>query len=355
MCVLICFGRRLAQVTVKEMEARERDEDDEDEYEGDPLPEEWHFVCDKWLTPQKKESLHQKVDASKEASNQPISYRFRMFVNRGLREGHVVLGVFTCSPHSTFNRKQRMTCALLFLCTMMLANIMFHGREPQSDDVGNIWGVMVPLATIKIGVFCALLTVPINILIVVLFNGAGPRPVKIDAKDDKEEETGTAISNAENDQQVAPAATPYYQNLTSPKRQNISFSPVDNRRTSPSTKRLSTTGNRPESRLGQSGRPSMSLNRNRRVSSIGGGRRESAYSGERRGTRMFSMFGMEDEQVIINRNPVSDAYIYILTKIVNLGPLSATLSFLIFYPPEVVSRYRDPQLPVGETYPYSFN
>ena len=38
-----------------------------------------------------------------------------------------------------------------------------------------------------------------------------------------------------------------------------------------------------------------------------------------------------------------------------VNPLHSTLSYLIFHPLEVVSRYRDPQLQVGENYRYSFN
>ena len=42
-------------------------------------------------------------------------------------------------------------------------------------------------------------------------------------------------------------------------------------------------------------------------------------------------------------------------SIVFIDPLPAKLYFLNFYPLEVVSRYRDPQLQVGENYSYLFN
>ena len=38
-----------------------------------------------------------------------------------------------------------------------------------------------------------------------------------------------------------------------------------------------------------------------------------------------------------------------------VNPLSARLYYLNFHPLEVVSRYRDPQLQVGENYPCLFN
>ena len=37
------------------------------------------------------------------------------------------------------------------------------------------------------------------------------------------------------------------------------------------------------------------------------------------------------------------------------NPLSADLNHLNSHPPEIVSRYRDPQLQVGENYLYLFN
>ena len=44
-----------------------------------------------------------------------------------------------------------------------------------------------------------------------------------------------------------------------------------------------------------------------------------------------------------------------LFPVSHLNPLVAKLSYFIFHPLEVVSRYRDPQLQVGGNYSYSFN
>ena len=41
-------------------------------------------------------------------------------------------------------------------------------------------------------------------------------------------------------------------------------------------------------------------------------------------------------------------------QFIDLDPLHAMLSYLYFHPLEVVSHYRDPQLQVGENYPYLF-
>ena len=42
-------------------------------------------------------------------------------------------------------------------------------------------------------------------------------------------------------------------------------------------------------------------------------------------------------------------------KLLNSNPQSATLYNLNFHPLEVVSRYREPQLQVGENYRFLFN
>ena len=39
---------------------------------------------------------------------------------------------------------------------------------------------------------------------------------------------------------------------------------------------------------------------------------------------------------------------------IQINPFPAKLSYLNFHPLEVVSRYRDPQLQVGENFPYFF-
>ena len=50
--------------------------------------------------------------------------------------------------------------------------------------------------------------------------------------------------------------------------------------------------------------------------------------------------------------PINKVDINAMTYYIN--PLPAKLSYLNFHPLEVVSRYRDPQLQVGENYSYLF-
>ena len=57
----------------------------------------------------------------------------------------------------------------------------------------------------------------------------------------------------------------------------------------------------------------------------------------------------QDEIDYINLFPASDAYIDTQT-IFHINPLLARLSYLYFHPLEVVSRYRDTQLQVGENH-----
>ena len=51
---------------------------------------------------------------------------------------------------------------------------------------------------------------------------------------------------------------------------------------------------------------------------------------------------------------MSDLVTYKITP-VNINPCPAKVIYLNFHPLEVASRYRDPQLQVGENYPYVVN
>ena len=70
---------------------------------------------------------------------------------------------------------------------------------------------------------------------------------------------------------------------------------------------------------------------------------------------MYCPFGYE--RVYLSLGEVADTPFYIQRDGISsqLNPYSAMVSDLKFYPLEVVSRYREPQLPMGENYSYLFN
>lgn len=152
--------RFLNQITVKDLQEKK----------------EWHFICNKWLTPRKPDSLHQSIAASASNKDQPVRYKVSVGTYRSLREGHVIAGIFTRSPHSKFTRLQRATCALCFLCGTMLANIMYFGHNPETEDQVTDRGIQINFAAVKIGIQSALLTIPINLLFVSMFKTVKPKP-----------------------------------------------------------------------------------------------------------------------------------------------------------------------------------
>ncbi len=93
---------------------------------------------------------------------------------KNLVDGHLWFSVVTKPIRSRFTRVQRLTCVLTVLFTTMLTNIYnFNARTymEADDDV-----VLLKLGTIKIssfsinmGIISALISVPVNIIIVMLF------------------------------------------------------------------------------------------------------------------------------------------------------------------------------------------
>ena len=81
-----------------------------------------------------------------------------------------------CPRHSTFTRVQRLSCGFAFIMSSMLVNIMFFGVHMSLVHEDLLYErIRIGLDDLIIGLQCALITVPINMLIVLIFRNAGPR------------------------------------------------------------------------------------------------------------------------------------------------------------------------------------
>ena len=104
-------------------------------------------------------------------------HNFMMKSTNDLRDGHLWLSIFSKPARSSFTRVQRLTCALCLLLMTMLTNIMFYGipTDDPEDQAGMVGGITISLSAIIIGIECALIMFPINLLILQLFLKVKPR------------------------------------------------------------------------------------------------------------------------------------------------------------------------------------
>ena len=136
--------------------------------------ETWHFVCDKWLTPDDTQGYFMCRLTVTEVPK--FTYAFRVRSLQNMRDQHTWMSIIKCPPHSTFTRMQRVSCAFAFIMTSMLVNIMFYGAGTDVyQSLQIVLEIEVDPVPLIIGTESALLAVPLNLLIVTIFRKVTPR------------------------------------------------------------------------------------------------------------------------------------------------------------------------------------
>ncbi|KFQ37326.1 Polycystic kidney disease and receptor for egg jelly-related protein, partial [Merops nubicus] len=126
----------------------------------------WVFMCRKWLSLEKGERLLEQTFSvtNLEAPLPRIDY-FLINLAHRLKEGHLWLSIFARVPPSSFSRFQRLSSCLAILLLNFLFNIMFFNAEKNEESPMHLRYVR----TLIVGIECALVTVPVEILITALF------------------------------------------------------------------------------------------------------------------------------------------------------------------------------------------
>ncbi|NXX41311.1 PKDRE protein, partial [Tricholaema leucomelas] len=126
----------------------------------------WFFMCRKWFSLDKGDQL---LERSFSVTNPkaPLHRTDYFLINlvRSLTEGHLWLSVFIRVPTGTFSRLQRLSSCLAILLLNLFVNIMFfnaHESEESSVHLNFMRSIIV-------GIECALITLPVEILIIALF------------------------------------------------------------------------------------------------------------------------------------------------------------------------------------------
>lgn len=106
-----------------------------------------------------------------------FEHLFTLRTQKDLVNGHLWLSVVTKQAHVKFSRTERLTCVLTVLFTTMLANILLFTYSNTSEDQLTNAVPIITLGSLRItsfalieGVIGALITIPVNMFIVVVFS-----------------------------------------------------------------------------------------------------------------------------------------------------------------------------------------
>ncbi|XP_075043555.1 polycystin-1-like protein 3 [Mixophyes fleayi] len=128
----------------------------------------WYFLCDSWLAADFADSQLDRIFPSASKANL-MSLRYLLFsgtVEKFLKD-HLWLSVWTRCPWSPFTRVQRICCSLSLLFCNLVINIMFW--NDHSDEDSQTGEFLITFTQIKISAQSTVILVPVNLLIVQMF------------------------------------------------------------------------------------------------------------------------------------------------------------------------------------------
>ncbi|XP_053305776.1 polycystic kidney disease protein 1-like 3 [Spea bombifrons] len=128
----------------------------------------WYFLCDSWLASDLADCQLDRIFPSA-SKGDLMSLRYLLLsgsVEKFLKD-HLWLSVWTRCPWSPFTRVQRICCCMSLLFCSLVINIMFWNLQPDEDsEPGQFF---ITLTQIKISFQSSLMLVPVNLLIVQMF------------------------------------------------------------------------------------------------------------------------------------------------------------------------------------------
>lgn len=139
----------------------------------------WFFLCRKWLVlDEGRRSQDWKFSVTDPQKPLPKFDYFLINFNRRLTEYHLWLSVFAPVVTGAFTRFQRLSTFLAVILFTLLVNIMFFNAE--KDDEAPVY--LRYMRSITVGIECALLTLPMEMLIIALFKYSQKDPPPVVTK-----------------------------------------------------------------------------------------------------------------------------------------------------------------------------
>ncbi|NWX90256.1 PKDRE protein, partial [Nothoprocta pentlandii] len=126
----------------------------------------WFFICRRWLALDKDDHLLERTFfvMNPKAHLCRMDY-FLINLAENLIDGHLWFSIFAHTITGTFSRLQRLSCCLAILLLNLLVNIMFFNADKSEESPLHLRY----LRSIAVGVESALITIPLQMLIIGLF------------------------------------------------------------------------------------------------------------------------------------------------------------------------------------------
>ncbi|XP_067150528.1 polycystin family receptor for egg jelly [Apteryx mantelli] len=133
----------------------------------------WFFICRKWLALDKDDHLLERTFTvmNPKASLSRIDY-FLINLAENLIDGHLWFSIFAHIVTGTFSRLQRLSCCLAILLLNLLVNIMFFNAGKSEESPPHLRY----LRSIAVGVESALVTIPVQMIIIAFFRYSRKKP-----------------------------------------------------------------------------------------------------------------------------------------------------------------------------------
>ncbi|XP_066846387.1 polycystin family receptor for egg jelly [Anser cygnoides] len=135
----------------------------------------WFFMCRKWLSLDKGDGLLERTFfVTNPKDLLPRKDYFLIHLSHSLTEGHLWLSIFARVLNGNFTRLQRLSSCLTMLLLKLLVNIMFFNADKEEQSPIHLRY----LRSIIVGIECALVTMPVEMVIIALFKYSQKDPTR---------------------------------------------------------------------------------------------------------------------------------------------------------------------------------
>nr|XP_047123809.1 uncharacterized protein LOC101238762 isoform X3 [Hydra vulgaris] len=130
----------------------------------------YYFIANRWIAVEYG-SLDIVLPLCHDENLRNFSFLFFSKTRKGFTDDHLWLSIFTRLPISSFTRCQRLSVAISLLMTSMASSAIFFGRVPPSSPAteNKVGAFSFTLKQVYVGMVCAVVTVPVNLLLTQLF------------------------------------------------------------------------------------------------------------------------------------------------------------------------------------------
>ena len=130
----------------------------------------WEFPCYRWFALEKDDcEIERFLNVSKTKSLSSFKNNMYLFSKKYLADYHLWFSVVGKSPSSTFTRVQRLSCCLCLLFTTMITNAMFYQLNNKVESAIQVGPFKFTWRQVMVGIQSAVLVIPVNLIIIILF------------------------------------------------------------------------------------------------------------------------------------------------------------------------------------------